>query len=168
MTDETETDNLFWQMFNQCAEPRPWCSESVAAYLQYAFEMLRNIPSSDAGPAAVKALWPAYLYTHEDRKGWFPSEREKANQRVRPRYSPQQVTLMERVLYWPVTILGHIELSKPTPAQAVGLYAAAQAYGFSFRKAYASAGWTRDTTYRRLSFGHDKITEHLNRAKIKL
>lgn len=166
MTDERDDDDFMWVRwqddFRHCFMPSFMSPEAVAAYLVLAFEMLRYVPVRDKGPSSEGVLWPSYFHDAEDRAGWFKSEREKEQQFVRPRFSPQQVTFMEAVIYWPIRILGPLEYQRPPLAQIVGMYAAAKAHGWSFRKIYLSQGWNRDTVYRRVALGHEIIASRLN------
>ncbi len=155
-----DMEDELWQSYLDCSVLRPWTAEAVSAYLVFAFATLRDC-RMDSPLHYAKVFWPSYLYTHEDREGWFPSERERDHRIMRRRWSPRQVSFMERIIYWPIAYLSVPAMYPPRP-QVVGLYAACKAYSWPFRKAYRARGWERDTVYRRIASGHEAIASNLN------
>lgn len=91
------------------APPATWIGSHVGQRMSDAFETLLRLPTT--GGSASSGFWPAYDYEYEDllaqQQQAEDEKRQDQQQRNRVRLSPsvEQITQMERTLYWPARYL---------------------------------------------------------------
>jgi hypothetical protein len=140
-----------------------WSRDLVQLRLVEAFEIDARIPDSRGPRRSSASAWPTMYREFEDMVGWSDEARAEwwtAAARAKGVFS-YEVTRMEEALAWLAWLAEH-----PGEQRCLHAWAFTRARRRSLMKLCRTAGWDKQTFYRRLNTGAIRIAERLNKNAV--
>ena len=139
-----------------------WSAELVRARLIEAFEVEAKLPGP-RGNRGSSSAWPTMYREFEDVVAWSDEARgEVWLQWARAKGAhPYEVTRMGEALDWLALLADY-----PGEQKCLHVWAQTKALRRSLAKACRIKGWDKQTFYRRLKAGSERIADELNKKAV--